>query len=117
MRGDLNGTVIRPASEVLKHPGRWSYMEIEVKDVLYEKAVRWAHCMARDNKGYNKRMIASFFNPFKKRIVTDDDMYICSVAVQGWHWVLDMFDDWYIWSPLKLWYKLDEMGYKTVRMR
>ena len=28
MRGEANGTVKRPASEVLKHPGNWDYSEI-----------------------------------------------------------------------------------------
>ena len=38
MRGDNNGTVIRPASDILKHPERWDYMEFEVDDEIFNMA-------------------------------------------------------------------------------
>ena len=47
MRGDWNGTVIRPASEVLTHSRRWDYFELEVEDVDYKEAVHLARVAAQ----------------------------------------------------------------------
>ena len=38
-RGDAEGVRFAPASEVLKHPERWRYIEYEVDDALWESYV------------------------------------------------------------------------------
>jgi len=119
MRGDDNGTVIRPASEVLTHPERWDYIEIiEPYDHVYKEAVKWAYQQVHRNQGYNKRTILDFFNPFRRtRKSGKDEKNICSVAVEGFLWKLGMFENWMIWSPVKLWWKLYKQGRKTKSLK
>ena len=118
MRGDNNGTVIRSASQVLKHPERWDYMEIPVPDKNLLKGHAWARTQVKKNKGYNKKTIRDFFNPFRKtkKPAIDGDN-ICSVACQGFCWMAGLFSDWMIWSPIKLWWKLHKLGYKTKSLK
>jgi len=115
MRGDDNGTVIRPASGILKHPERWSYIEIDLPEANYELAVEWAKEQAKNNQGYNKMTILNFFNPFRRTAKTGGKN-ICSVAVQGFLWQAGLFNKWEIMSPLKLWLELDRKGYETRRL-
>ena len=75
MRGDVNGVVKRPAAEVLKHPGRWDYIEIEVSEHDYKMILRWMEVTVAKNPGYDIRCILSFFwyrREFKS------DKFICS---------------------------------------
>ncbi len=118
LRGDDNGTVMRPACDILKNPHRWDYMEIEVLDEDYDRAKAWADEQCKNNKGYNKKTVADFFNPFRKtHKPVEDEQNICSVAVQGFLWKMYMFNKWMIWSPLKLWWKLDKMGHETKSLK
>ena len=76
MRGEDNGTVIRPASKVLKNPERWFYYEVECDDMDFECAWQWALNECANNKGYGKRTILKFFGiPW-----IDKQRNICSQA-------------------------------------
>jgi hypothetical protein len=119
MRSDNNGTVVRPAQGILgKHPERWDVTEaIECDDRKYAAAMEWSQWQADHNAGYNKATIANMFNPFRKTVISNNPLdtppvrkNICSVAAQGFCWMSGLFDKWYIWSPLKLAYKLWEKG-------
>ena len=107
MRQGMSGTVIRPAAEVLKNPKRWDVMEFQVSDQEFEDAVIWARVQVFNNKGYNKKTIGNFFNPFRpvKKPKTDEKN-ICSVAVQGFCWKAGLFKSWKIYSPIRLWLML-----------
>jgi len=114
MRQDMAGTVVRPAQEVLTHLDRWDCMEIEVDDSDYWDAICWAYRQAKSNKGYNVGTILNFFNPLRTtQRPSTDDKNICSVAAQGFCWIAGVFESWIIWSPIKLWWKLYNLGYKT----
>ena len=65
MRGSVNGSVIRPACEVIKHPERWDFFEIEVEDHMYNHAISHALSAVKNNKGYDKPLIVSFFFPYR----------------------------------------------------
>jgi hypothetical protein len=60
MRGDDNGTVMRPASKVLKNPKRWFYYELECDDADFDMAMLWAETACKNNKGYGKRTLLKF---------------------------------------------------------
>lgn len=122
LRDGAKGTVIRPAAGVIgKHPERWDIVFCESTEEDYAKAVAWADWQARWNKGYSKKQILGFFWPFRRSVVRQfsgdsppDWKNICSVAAQGFAWVGGMFSKWFIWSPLKLWYKCYLLGKKTI---
>ncbi len=87
MRGDDNGTVKRPASEVFTHPKRWEYIEFEVTDESFEVAKAWADERVKNNKGYSKRDLLRFAMPLwmlKKLKIADPDREICSEHGEGW---------------------------------
>jgi len=121
MRGKVNGTVIRPAQDVLgKHPERWDIQFCECSEENYEKAVGWMVAQVALNTGYNIATICNFFNPFRKTVIAENPYAlpprrknICSVACQGFDWMAKQFKKWCIWSPLKLWYKNYKLGFPT----
>jgi len=116
VRGKINGTVIRPASEVLKNVHRWDCTEITVSDEEFEDAKFWAKIQAFFNVGYSKKMIGSFFVPVRSTYVKDvyvPKQIICSVAGQGFDWKAGLFKRWRKWSPLLHWLHIDRMGYET----
>jgi hypothetical protein len=88
MRGDTKGVVKRPASEVLKHPERWDYCEIEVGENAYERMIARADYRVEINEGYDFKAIASFF--WYKRI-HDMAKWICSEFVWWLLWNLEIF--------------------------
>ncbi len=47
-----NGTCVRNADRVLKHPERWSYTEHEVSDDAYDFMIRYLDKQVAKNKGY-----------------------------------------------------------------
>jgi len=122
LRDGAKGTVIRPAAGVIgKHPERWDIVFCESSEEDYAAAVDWERWQVKHNKGYSKKQILGFFWPFRKSVLAEDLSImppdwknICSVAAQGFAWVGGMFDKWYIWSPLKLWYKCHLLGRKTI---
>ena len=110
MRGDYNGTVKRPASEVLPHPDRWDYYEIEVADVFYWRMMAFMNDACQRNKGYDKPALLKFFLPFWRK--SSPDKYICSEFVQEALFWGDVFSERYLWSPRRLSRKLEKLGYK-----
>ncbi len=61
-RGDADGVRFAPASEVLKHPERWDYIECEVDGERFE--VGMAEAKRLEGGGYDYAYILSFFQPF-----------------------------------------------------
>jgi len=114
MRQGMSGTVIRLARDVLTHLDRWDVMEIKVQDASYWNALAWAHRQVKENKGYNIGTILNFFNPFRSiKKPKHGEKNICSVVVQGFCWSAGIFKNWIIWSPIKLWWKMNKLGYVT----
>jgi hypothetical protein len=114
MRDEDDGTVIREAKEVLRYPRRWDIMTIPREAIQITRAKKWAKDQADNNLGYNKKTIGNFFNPLRPtQKPKENEQNICSVAVQGFCWMAGMFTKWRIWSPIKLWWKLTQLGYKT----
>ena len=111
MRGDANGTVIRPARDVLTHPERWDYCEIEVPDEKALEAMAWAQVEALNNKGYDKLQILGFFFPWR---FGRADQNICTEAVGKFLYQALVLDRIWVWSPRRLSAKLIEKGYKIV---
>ena len=60
MRGEDNGTVMRPASKVLKNPDRWFYYKFECEERDFGMAMDWADMACANNKGYGKRTLLKF---------------------------------------------------------
>ncbi len=81
MRGDAKGVVKRPASEVLKKPGRWDVCEIECEQEDYELMITHADLMVKNNAGCDFKVAMSFFWFWR---VHDASKYICSEAVNCW---------------------------------
>jgi hypothetical protein len=66
MRGDLNGTVIRPVYEVLDHPENWDYCQFDnINPIKYQAAIGLARIAAKQNQGYDKPALLSFFFPVR----------------------------------------------------
>ncbi len=75
LRDNYKGTCKRPASEVLKHPERWDYIEFDLPEDLYYATLAWMEIQVENNQGYDKKAIISFFWP--KRF-HNADKFICS---------------------------------------
>ena len=106
-RGDNNGTVVRPASGVLKHPERWLY----TKNVVNLESFRYARFEATarvsGNLGYAWRNLLRYGMPlwmFRGLGLEDKDRETCSQ--HGEHWKIDMgqLADDLIRSPRRLWH-------------
>lgn len=111
MRGDWNGTVIRPASEVLTHSRRWDYFELEVEDVDYKEAVHLARVAAANNDGYDSPGLVSFFLPIRFGSGTKD---ICSeVALDFLRWC-GIFTKDKMPSPRRLAAWIMQLGFKPI---
>jgi len=81
-RGDANGVRFAPASDVLHHPERWSYIECEVDPERLEVALEKAKKLV--GNGYDYGYILSFLQPF---IIQKDDESACSEII-NWFAVL-----------------------------
>ena len=99
MRGDDNGTVIRPASDVLTHPERWDYIEIDVDPIKLAAAIGLAQLFAKQNKGYDILCLLGFFFPWRLRNKKKD---ICSEVCQKFLVWCGIFPDYKVWSPRRL---------------
>ena len=87
MRGDDNGTVKRPASEVFRDPRRWEYIEFQVTDESFEEAKTWADDRVAMKWSYSKRDLLRFAMPLwmlKGLKLADPDREICSEHGEGW---------------------------------
>ncbi len=110
MRGEDNGTTVRPASEVLTHPERWDYVEILVDDDIANMAIARAREAAHNNKGYDKWALASFFG---FRNAGSEGKDICSeVAYMFLVWCFVFFSKGRP-SPRRLYKWLKKLGYRA----
>lgn len=109
--GNTDGIVMRPASDVLKHPGRWRYSEFEVPKAAVDSSMAWCREMVANNKGYDKKDIAKFFTLNGKKRIQDvnDGKLICSGATWAamwkiWEWCLEnkvpVYNDFFGWFNL-----------------
>lgn len=114
MRGEWNGTVIRPASEVLTHPERWDYFEIQVEVAVYNAAVQKARLAAEANKGYDKPALLSFFFPIRFGSKGKD---ICSEVTERFLVWCDVFDKETKPSPRRLARNLMRLGYRPIHLK
>ena len=80
-RTKYNGICKRPAYEVLIHPDRWYYIEMQVESNALESALLAADLRVANNKGYDVAHILKYFLPVRTQDVYDDKM-ICS----GFSW-------------------------------
>lgn len=110
MRGENNGTVIRPASEVLKNPKRWDYTEIEVEDDFANMAIAQTRTAVRNNQGYDKPAILSFFWPWR---FGSKYKSICSEVSKRFMMWCNIVDNDKIESPRRWSRTLTRLGYKT----
>jgi hypothetical protein len=110
MRGDHNGTVKRPASEVLDKPEHWEYIEVEACDSGYAYMVHWMDDAVACNKGYSMWDLLKFASPIH---FPDNNRNICSEFCNDALWYI--LCDWKggIISPKKLHKKLSKLGYET----
>jgi hypothetical protein len=92
-----NGVCRRPADEVLFHPERWFYTEIEAPKAAICHAETWALIEIVNNKGYDKGDIIKYFLPYRKQNL-DDHKFICS----GFSWavIFKVAIWWYAFDPL-----------------
>lgn len=92
-RGSYNGVRIAPAAEVLKHPERWAYIEIDVTQAHLDAFKAYAE--SRVGRKYDYWGIFGFFLPFNTEKAADDycsetvtrgavEAYIISVLALGW---------------------------------
>ena len=109
MRGDLNGTVIRRASEVFTHPERWDVCEIEVANKLVYAAGAKAIWAAQKNKGYDKPALSSFFLPWRSG---SKDKDICSEVCKRFAMWCHIVDNDHIESPRRFSRTLTRLGYQ-----
>jgi hypothetical protein len=72
-RGDADGVRFAPASEVLKHPERWDYIECDVDLERLEVAMQEAKKLV--GKKYDFRGIFGFVNPIP---IQDSKKWYCS---------------------------------------
>ncbi len=72
-RGNANGVRFAPASEVLKHPERWSYIEVEVDEERLEVAMEEAKKLV--GLKYDYLGLFGYFQPF---IIQDKKRWYCS---------------------------------------
>ena len=100
-RKGAGGTCIRPVSDILNHPDRWDYQEIECTDGQYKALQIACDLMVKFNKGYDMSAIVSFFNPFG-RYPCKQDMYICSEAVWVALWKAGILVDRKLFSPRRM---------------
>lgn len=109
MRGEDNGTVMRSADKVLKHPERWDYTEIDVEPRLVAHAVQMAEARVERNQGYAKVAIAGFFLPIR---IQSKDKRICSEETQHFLVWCEVFHDYATWSPRRLSRKITDLGHE-----
>ena len=110
-RGNANGTVKRDASEVLKHPENWDYVEIEVdlENYNYDYFMGYMEKEVKANKGYSRWDLLKFISPIH---FPDKKRNICSEFVNNALAEASVFEKRGIISPKKLAKKLQKKGYK-----
>jgi len=115
MRGENNGTVIRPTREVIQNSKRWLYFEMDVLDNLYEHAKLRARAAVVGNQGYDRWTIASFFW-FKRFGKSNQE--ICSEVAYGFLYDCGVFTTKGLCpSPRRLCRWLMNLGLKPIYMK
>lgn len=74
-RGGSKGVRMADADEVLKHPERWDYIEIDIKQADYDTMITWSEVLAGEAARYDYRGIFGFILPFN---VQDRERWYCS---------------------------------------
>ena len=100
-RVNYNGICKRPASEVLKHPERWYYYEMQVEANALESALLSADLRVANNKGYDIKDILKYFLPVRTQDVNDDKM-ICSGFSWWFIYVLYRYSYFGVETPMAL---------------
>ncbi len=104
-RDDDDGTVVRPAAQVLTNPERWYYTEHEVDKFLFHYAKTFADARVHANKGYSYRDLSRFIMPLwllKVTRLADNGREICSEHVAQWLVDMGVLDKNTIPSPRRL---------------
>jgi hypothetical protein len=115
MRGKVNGTVKRAASEVIKNVDRWDYCEVEIADEYdYKNLIMWMDLEVLANRGYSKRDIFKFISPIH---FPDDERNICSEFCFKACSIAKILKGWGIVSPRRLAWKLVQAGYKIKQLK
>ena len=145
LRDNYKGTCKRPASEVIKHPERWDYVEVEIEEKDYNRLVYWMDLEVENNKGYDMKASLSHLTPWRFH---DIDKNNCSefghnaaiiAMIKGFLWravkkqKTKLPHDFYIWEmPTKIAYlskffklpcprrlarMLTKAGYKIERLK
>jgi hypothetical protein len=109
MRGDWNGTVIRPAYYVIKYPENWDYCQFDnINPIKYHAAIGLARIAAKQNQGYDKPALLSFFFPVRFGSSKAD---ICSETSERFMYYCGILSNASIPSPRRLAGKLIKKGY------
>ena len=115
MRGKHNGTVKRPASEVLKHLERLDYIEIGLSEELYRAGKLWMEYEVHNNTGYDKKAILSFLFPWRFH---NKYKNICSEFAHNYAVIVGLFKlPFEVVSPRRLSRMLTKAGYKIKRLK
>ena len=107
------------ASEILKHPDRWYYYEIEVSDHAFQHMLRWMETQVANNQGYNKKDILDFFWPKQEQ---DLQHFICSGFSWAAIWIAlnedckisPEYKPTHLPSPMELSHLVIKLGYKPI---
>lgn len=106
MRDEYDGTVVRPAREVLKDKSRWDYATFSVVGSDYYRALEWAEYQVAHNLGYSKKGIGKFF-PVVRYFINDPERNICSEFTHNFMmmaYVFGLGGEFKVISPRKLAY-------------
>jgi hypothetical protein len=87
---NVDGVVIRPTYQVLKHPERWDYIEIWLDPQHWSLAVTWARQRAQMVIKYDRWAILSFFLPWR---LHSDRADICSECCYDFLLMAGFFKD------------------------
>jgi hypothetical protein len=105
-RDEWDGTVMRPAKEVILDRSRWDYAEYMVSNDHYRYAERWAADQVLNNKGYSNEDIGKFI-PAVRHFVNDPKRNICSEFCHNWMVKAQRFlEPFMVISPRKLAYRI-----------
>ena len=107
MRGDNNGTVNRPACEIINNPLRWDVYEREITDEQYNMLMAYMELQVSINKGYSFRDIGKFFG---LGFLTDAKRNICSEFSNNSLYEGDILDEGGVVSPRRLAYLITKSG-------
>lgn len=112
-----NGTIERPAREVLIHVDRWDAAEFEVNLISYMTAHEWELNELDNNLGYAKEDLLKFF-PVVRYFAEDPRRNICSEFVHNFMVKCGIFLKFRVLSPrLLAWLIYKDLGKKIVPVR